>query len=320
MAMHTPFWKRTPPAVFAPIFGLFGLGLAWRAGLALTGLPGAPAEMLLGAVTLLWLAAALCYGAKAAARPGVVAEDLRVVPGRAGLAAMSLGGALLASVAVPYDARLAGALMWLALGGHAALAVLMIRVLLAGPPEQRQVTPAWHLSFVGFIVSAFCAAQLGQARLALGVLVLTAGLAAVIYAVSLRQLMRHDPPPPLRPLLAIHLAPVSLFGSVLVLLDHPGLAQVFGGAAMAVLGVLLWRARYLTAAGFSPLWGAFTFPLAAFAGLCLQLGFRTGNDLWSVAGLVTLAAASALIPWIAARVLGMWIKGTLAAKTGAAIA
>jgi tellurite resistance protein len=58
-------------------------------------------DVVLGAVTLLWAFAAAGYLAKAARRPGVVAEDLRGLPGRAGLAAASLGALLAAAALAP---------------------------------------------------------------------------------------------------------------------------------------------------------------------------------------------------------------------------
>ncbi|MFD1808999.1 hypothetical protein ACFSHQ_15405 [Gemmobacter lanyuensis] len=71
------------------------------------GLPPEPAELLLGVAVALWAFAAVGYAVKIGRRPGVVAEDLRTLPGRAGLAAGSLGALLVAAVMVPYDAGVA---------------------------------------------------------------------------------------------------------------------------------------------------------------------------------------------------------------------
>ena len=56
-------FRRTPPAIFPGIFGLIGLGLAWRQGAAAFALPGAIAETILGAVALLYLFAFTAYAA-----------------------------------------------------------------------------------------------------------------------------------------------------------------------------------------------------------------------------------------------------------------
>lgn len=308
-------WRRTPPAIFPPIMGLFGLGLAWRRGAEALGLNPGPAEAILGAVALLWSFAALAYGAKLARRPGVLFEDLRVLPGRAGLAALTLSGLLLAAALVPYAPGAARALLLGGLAVHAALAVAVVVALLRLPPEARGVTPVWHLSFVGFIVGGLSAAPLGLPALGAAILWTTIPAAVAIWVASLVQLVRRVPPAPLRPLLAIHLAPASLFGTVSLIQGLPMLAAVFAVLGGAILAALIGAGRWIAAAGFSPLWGAFTFPLAAYASLLLLLG---GMAAW--AGAALALAATVIVPWIAFRVMKAWVGGQLAVKTNAAVA
>ncbi|MDJ0629856.1 MAG: tellurium resistance protein [Rhodobacter sp.] len=315
---HIPFWRRTPPAVFPPLMGLFGLALAWGRAVEPFSVPRAISDLLLGAVALVFLFALGAYGAKLVKRPGVVVEDLRILPGRTGLAAMSLCALLLAVGLVPIMPIAAQALLFAGLAVHLGLAALMIHSLMTSPPEARQVTPAWHLSFVGFVVAPLSAAPLGFDLLAQALLAGTMAIAALIYGASAAQVLRRGTPPSLRPLLAIHLAPVCLFGTTAMLLDLTGLAVAFAGLASAGFVALVLSARYLTAAGFSALWGAFTFPLAAFSGLMLDLGGQGAT--FRIVGGVTLVAATLLIPWIAAKVLQLWIKGALAVKTNAAVA
>ncbi|MDN5788989.1 MAG: tellurium resistance protein, partial [Pseudorhodobacter sp.] len=118
-------FQRMPPAVFPVIMGLFGLGLALRRGAPVIGYPPAIAELLLGAVSVLWLFAAIGFVAKCWQRPAVVMEDLAVLPGRAGLAAMTLGIFLLAAVALPYGVATAKTLLLAGLLIHSGLVVLM---------------------------------------------------------------------------------------------------------------------------------------------------------------------------------------------------
>ncbi len=324
LAPKLPLFARTPPAIFPPIMGAFGLGLAWRSYADSFAKAPIVSDLILGGVTLLFLFALVAYAAKLLRRAGTLVEDLRVLPGRAGLSAASLCLALLATTLVPYQPGLAAPVLGLALLTHAALAGLILWVLFSGPPEQRQVTPIWHLSFVGFILLPGSAVPLGYTGLAETLFVLTLVAAVFIYAVSLGQLIRRDPPPPLRPLLAIHLAPASLFGTVALLLERPDVALIAASVASAVFLGLLVKARYLTAAGFSPLWGAFTFPLAAFANLLLMLGGRglgpLFGDVARVAGVCLLVAVTGLIGFVLYRVLQMWAKGSLAAKTNASTA
>lgn len=314
-------FQRMPPAVFPVIMGLFGLGIALRRGADAIGYPVAIAEIILGAVSLLWVFATLGYLAKLSQRPAVIMEDLAILPGRAGLAAMSLGMSLLSVTLLPYSSGAATAVMFGALGLHLVLAVLIVLALRRGPDEGRQVTPVWHLSFVGFIIAAVAAAPLGFTELAVGILWTTCLIALCIWAVSIVQLVKRVPPAPLRPLLAIHLSPAALFGTVALALGMPMVAIGFAVLGGAILLAMIATARWITESGFSALWGAFTFPLAAYASLLLALGSAAGqNSVWVWAGIAVLTAAIGIVPAIALKVLQAWTKGTLATKTNAATA
>lgn len=319
MPQKLKFGQRTPPAIFPPVLGLLGLGLAWRRAEAVFLTPPAIADALLGMVTLLLLWCLLAYGVKIARRPAVFLEDLAVLPGRAGLAAMTMAVMLLAVVLLPFGAGLAGAVLLAGLAGHAALALAVAYKLLSGPAEQRPVTPVWQLSFVGFIIAPLSAVPLGYRAGSEILFWAMLAAAALIWAVSLAQLARRDPPAPLRPLLAIHLSPASVLGLVALQLGWTEAALGFAALGALILAALLIRAGYVAAAGFSPLWGAFTFPLAAFASLLLGLGNGQG-DLIRLAGAVLLVAATGAIPVIALKVLQAWAKGQLGAKTNAATA
>lgn len=308
-------WRRTPPAVFPAIMGLFGLGLAWRRAAAAFDAPAEAGEVILGAVTLLFLFAAMAYAAKLLRRPAVLADDLRILPGRAGVAALVLCIYLLSMTALPYAVGVARLLLSLGLALHAGFVAVQLYVFATGPAAQRRVTPVWHLSFVGFVIGALAAAGLGQTGLALILFGLTALGAAFIWAVSLEQIVREDVPAPLRPLLAIHLSPVALLGLVAAALGLQAVALGCAGVAALLLGWMVLRALWLTEAGFSALWGAFTFPLAATASLWLVLG---GAWLWP--GLAALALATVVIPPIAWKVMQAWARGQLAVKTNAAVA
>ncbi len=304
-------FSRMPPAVFPGIFGLLGLGMALRRGLDALGQPAAIAETLLGAVCALWAFAAVGYIIKMTRRPAVLLEDLRILPGRAGLVSASLGLMMIAAVLVPYSATIAKAVLFIALALHTALALTVIRVLLTAPPEARGITPVWHLSFVGFIVGAVSAAPLGLTGLATALLWGTIPIAGGIWAVSLVQLIRRIPPAPLRPLMAIHLAPASLFATVAALLGRFELGFAFAVLAGIIFIALVASVRWLTEAGFSAMWGAFTFPLAAFAACLFALGLDT-------TGVMALIFALGVVPFVVFRIMKAWAGGQLAAKTNAA--
>jgi tellurite resistance protein len=313
-------FRRTPPAIFPPILGLFGLGLAWRRGQGAFGMPDAPVEGYLGAVTLLFLFAAIAYGTKVIRRPRVLSEDFRVLPGRAGLAALTMSLMMLAAVLVPYAPAVAAWMLAGAVVLHATIALAAARLYFAGPEEARQVTPVMHLSFVGFIVAPLAAVPLGMSLLSTMILWYSLAAAALIWLAGLRPLLTGDAPPPLRPLQAIHLAPAALIGTSAHLLGLHFLGSMMAVFASAIFLVLLARIRWLTEAGFSGFWSAFTFPIAAFAGVL----FLTAESLPSepvrmIAGLI-LIAGTLIIPPIAFKVMQLWAKGTLAQKTNAATA
>ncbi|MDP3340215.1 tellurium resistance protein [Frigidibacter sp.] len=311
-------WRRTPPAMFPPILGLMGLGLLWRGAASVFGVPGGIGEALLGAVTLLWLLAVLAYGAKIARRPGVVAEDLRILPGRAGLAAAVLCFYTFAVVLAPYAPDQARPVLLLGLIAHAAMLAVLLRVMASGPVEQRQVTPVWHLQFTGFIVAAIAAEALGMMGFAKVLFWVALVCAVVIWGLSALQFRRERVPAPLRPLLAIHLTPANFLGAVALGLGWDVLGTVFSVVSAGLLVTLLASVRWLTAAGFTPLWGAFTFPLASVGALWLTLA--AGHPVWWVPGGLALIAATLVIPPIAFKVMKMWASGQLAVKTNAAVA
>lgn len=321
MAFHPPastppgLWRRTPPAIFPVIMGLFGLGLAWRRATVAFQLPAGLGEAILGGVTLLFLFAALAYIVKLLRRPAVLIEDLRILPGRAGIGAGVLSIYLLSLTVLPYAAGAARAILFAGLGLHLILVLVLIYVFATGPAPQRRVTPVWHLNFVGFIIAALAAIGLESYALAFGIFGVTAIIAAFIWAVSLEQIVREDVPAPLRPLLAIHLASVALLGLVAAGLEMQAVALGCGGVSALILGWMLVRVLWLTEAGFSALWGAFTFPLAATASLWLTLA-----GVWLWPGLAALTLATLVIPAIAWKVVQAWARGQLAIKTNAAIA
>ena len=321
MAFHPPkpvppgLWRRTPPAIFPSILGLFGLGLAWRRASVRLDLPSEVGEIILGAVTGLFAFAVLAYAVKLIRRPAVLAEDLAILPGRAGGAAMCLSAYLAAATLWPYLPGVAYAVFMAGLAWHGLFVVVLITVFLRGPAAQRRVTPVWHLSFVGFIVAAMAAQPMRLAELSEALFIVTFVMALAIWGISLEQARRESVPAPLRPLLAIHLSPAALFGLVAAGFDLMSLAMGFAGLAGAILVLLLIRARWLTAAGFTPFWGAFTFPLAATASLWLTLG-----GIWALPGVAALAGATALVPWVAWKVLRLWSRGQLATITNAAVA
>ena len=186
-----------------------------------------------------------------------------MLPGRSGLAAMTMGAMAAASLLLPFSLAAAQVLVLAGLAGHTVLAVLLLGLLGKGDLPM-PVNPSLHLSFVGFIVAAPAAVGLGWTGLATALFWVTLPVAVVIWALSAAQAFRALPPPPLRPMLAIHLAPAALLASVAGLLGLDGIASGLLAAGTVYSVVLVISARWICTVGITPLWGAFTFPLAVF--------------------------------------------------------
>jgi tellurite resistance protein len=311
--VRKPTFSRTPPAIFPVLLGLLGLTTALRVGLPVAGVPTAVGDLATGLVLPIWAFAAIAYLAKIIIRFSVITDDLKVMPSRSGLAAATLGGMLAAGLLVPFSLPFAKGLLALSLVAHGIVVALTVRTLVSLPAEGRIINPGWHMTFVGFIVGAAPAWAMGYRGLAEGILLAMLPVAVVIWGASLVQLVGRIPPAPLRPMLAIHLAPASLFAIAATLTGQQLLATVMLAVVLAILLALLARLRWLTEAGFSPIWGAFTFPLTAASTALLLQG---GGLQWI--GLVLLAIALAAVPWIAWKVLSLWPGGRLAQKTNAA--
>ena len=314
-------WRRVPPAIFPPILGAMGLAMAWQQAAALFALPPAIADLGAGVMAAVAAFALVAYVAKLARRPTVLADEMAILPGRAGVAAAVLCVYVLGGLIAPFSLGLGRGLLIAGLGLHIAVLTVLLGVYRNGPPERRQVTPVWHLNWVGFIVAARIALPLGWPGLS-GVILWPALAAALaIWAISAVQFLRAVPPAPLRPMLAIHAAPAALIGSVALALGGPGwLVTASAFVALGLLMVLAVSARWLLQAGFSPLWGAMTFPLATTTGLWLALAAVSGGAFDRAIAAALLITATLTIPPILFLVLRDWARGRLAVKTNAAIA
>jgi tellurite resistance protein len=137
------------------------------------------------------------------------------------------------------------------------------------------------------------------------------GVALLIWGLSALQLyLRRFPPAQLRPALAIHLSPAAMVGQGAFLCGYTGLGESFFWVSAAIVVALVVNVRWITEHGFSPFWGAFTFPAVGFAGLSFAAS--------GLFGWVMLVAATAITLYVLVRVLRLWYIGKLATLTFAA--
>jgi tellurite resistance protein len=317
--MRTPLWRQTPPAIFPVTLGFLGLGLAWRKAAGVLDLPMAIGDVMLGVATMFLAYFLVLYAMKLAARPAVLLEDMKAPPARAGVSALAMSLMLLAAVALQYGVR-APWLLWLGIVTYVAVAALILRMILNGGPEGRVFSPFQYLTFVGLIVVPIAGLPLGMVEVSIWLSMLSLAAFVVITAGYGRKVFRVLPPQPLRPSLVIVLAPVSLFAMLFAQLGWSNLFQVFYWLAVAVAFLALFAGRWLMAGGWTPLWGAFTFPLAAFANLqvvAVQAGIGRLAEALLVAG---LTIATPLILYVVYHAGRAWTRGELSKKSGAATA
>ncbi|MCB1367503.1 MAG: tellurium resistance protein [Rhodobacteraceae bacterium] len=319
MQAQTPLWRRTPPAIFPVSLGFLGLGLAWRNAGAALGLPTEIGDFLLGASTIFYLFFVALFVLKLAARPGVLFEDLKTPPSRSGISAMAMAMILLPAVLLQFGLAWVW-LWWIGVALHVVIALLVARVMFAGAPETRSFTPFQYLTFVGLIVAPIAGVPLGQQAASFW-LSMAAMVGFVIITIGYgRKLTRVLPPPPLRPSLVITLAPVSLFGLMFAQYQAEIWFQAFYLLSWILALLLLISARWLLSAGWTPVWGALTFPIAAFTNLQI-VAFTMGYGVVALAGIwLGLTIGTPLILFVVIRAARAWSRGELSKMSGAATA
>lgn len=307
--------RRVPAFLFVIVTGLYAVALGWRAAAQGLGVPPAIGELALGGVTLLFLFALGAYALKIGRRPAVLLEDMAILPGRLGVAALVTGLYFLAVAITPYGAPLARLALFLGLAFHALFALWLARYLARLSGAERIWSPAGHLYLGAVLVAAFAAQGLGQEMLG-AVLFLIGLLAAlVVWMQGANRLSGPDLAPPLRPLHGLHLFSAAAAGLAASADGSIGLPIALAPMCGVLVGLFAVMARHLGKGGFSFLWAVWLAPF----GLCASFWIGLGG-MMPVAGGVLLVAASLASLYVAGRLLKMWLSGQLAIRTNAASA
>lgn len=305
-----------PPASFFGMpLGILGLGLAWRAAIALWTLPAIIAELILTAGGMLWAVLALLYAAKwLYAREAARAEfDHAVQCCFVGL--MPVNASLCAVAMLPYDRAAAITLFVFGAFGTLAFALYRTGRLWMGGRDQGATTAVLYLPAVaGSFVTATAASALGWPEW--GQLAFGAGLFSwlAIESVLLQRLYSGpELPPALRPTLGIQLAPpaVGVLAYLNVGTGLPDLlAQALVGYALLQALLLLRLTPWIRAQPFGPSYWAFSFGAAALAGAVLRLA-RKGAPVEATLAPVIFTAANLLILALAIGTLRLLLSGKL---------
>ncbi len=292
------FFRRARSAMFPICLGLIGAGLLWRKATETLGVPAVIGEVWLALAILLSSACAAFYARKLALRPRAIFDDLGPIPARATISAASMCMMLTAAALVPYSPELAELALLIGVAHHMIHAGMVLWILLRSAPQERVINPTLYLPFVGQIVAPIAGAPLGYWT-ASAVLFWTAVAAwAVITLASLHQILSAPIPKPLRQGMVIFLAPTGagvISADLLNASWSPLMMVVFG---LAMTGFAIWlaaRLDWLIEGGWTPAWGAFTFPTVALAGAVMSILDRTTDGALSMLSWPFLLGASATV-------------------------
>jgi tellurite resistance protein len=336
MTASTPL-KFLVPGWFSIVMGTSGLALAWLRAVPVMGEPARGAAWAIGLLAALVFAVLLGVSVLRARRyPQSLAEDLKHPLRHAFVAAVPVSLLLLAALGVSLSGPATAwrALWWLgSLTQLWATLWVLGRWLTPAPASAAPggsvlwpgITPVLLIPVVGNVVAPLGGVLLeiegwSTAQLAIGTL-----LWPVVVTLVLVRRMAHSPlPERLQPAWFILLAPPSLIGLSLVLLQAPlPLVQGFWGIAFFMALLLVPVARRVSAQPFGlPFWAA-SFPLAAFTSLTLRLAELQPESRWhgplQSGGLLLLAFTTLVVLWLAfATVRGLRDGSLLSAEPIAA--
>ena len=266
MYSHRPLWRRTPPAIFPVTLGVLSLGLGWRSAADVLPVAHEIGDLFLGAGMAYFLYFLLFYLRKLAARPGVLLDDMTTAPARAGIAAMAMAMMLLAAALLPFGIS-APEVWWIGVIMQIAASAIVLHALWVEPAEARHFSSFQYLTFVGPVVGPIAGIPLGYIWQSV-LLTLAALIPFVIITIGYGiSLLKTRPVPRFRPSLTILLAPNCLFAISFGMLEWDWAYTVFYWIANATAFGLILLIPWMIKGGWTPIWAAFTFPIAAFLNL-----------------------------------------------------
>jgi tellurite resistance protein len=289
------------PLLVLPM-GLGGAGLAWRQATESLGAPALVGEGLLLLTALAWALLVGFQFLRGLRHPDAMLAEARHPVRVAFAAGPTIGLMILSTAAFPYSPTLGAALWCIAVPLHLVVAMLLLRRLLAGRGEAAMLAPPLLIPFVGSILAPAFGVRMGFVDASWMMFGVGLVMWLVLLPLLLNRLLVGPPlPGPMRPSLAIFLAPPAVGALALLELTGGGGAQAHGvalalvGVALLVAATLLSLAREFAATPFSLSWWGVTFPSAAFAVMLMSFGFHP------LIGWLALALNTALTTWVAWR-------------------
>lgn len=320
MLLNSPLWRQTPPAAFPVCLGFMSLALGWRnAADVMPGISEDIGNLLLAASTgyFIWFLA--FYIRKLIARPAVLMEDMKTPPARAGIAAMAMAMMILAAALLPLGVSVPP-IWWAGVGMQIIASAIVLQAMWRDPPAARHFSSFQYLTFVGPVVGPIAGIPLGYVWQS-SLLVTAALVAYVIITTGILLTLRRTPiPAPQRVSVMIFLAPVCMFALGFGLLGNnlafTGFYWVGSVMALGLLALVPWMIK----GGYTPVWGAFTFPIGAFLNVQV-MAVAKGHGIWAETGVyAAMVIGTPVVLYLVYRTVMEWVTGGLAKKSGAATA
>lgn len=320
LLLETPLWRQTPPAAFPVCLGFLSLALAWRHASDI--FPWASEDLsnlMLAAATGYFLWFLGFYIAKLIARPAVLFEDMRTPPARAGIATMAMAMMLLAAALLPFGISVP-LVWWTGVVMQIFASAIVLYAIWKDPPEARHFSPFQYLTFVGPVVGPIAGIPLGYVWQS-QILVFAALIAYVIITIGILFTLKSDPiPKTLRPSTVIFLAPACLFAICFGSLGYESAFIFFYWITNAIAIGLILLAPWMLKGGYTPVFAAFTFPLASFVSTQLMAIEKGIGFIATAAAYAGLAVATPVVFYLVYRTVMEWVTGDLARKSHAASA
>lgn len=320
MATTPPALKFLSPAWFSIVMGLCGLSLAWRRAAPLMGDLASGIAIVLGGLAALVLAVLLVASVLRLQRhPEAWRDDLAHPVRHTFVATVPVSLILLATVAVglfgPHPA--ARALWWIGSLGQLGVTLWVMGRWWRGPQTGglpwQAVTPALIIPVVGNVLVPLAGVELGHvpwsaAQFGIGVLFWPLVLALLVVRIAVQGLWQER----LMPSVFILVAPPAVIGLSALQLGAPVLVGWMCWGMALFCG--LWAAtllRRIVAQAFTVAHWGLSFPMAAFAGLTLQLAGTDGP--MAVLAPVLLALTSLIVLGLGMGTVRGLLQGTLLA-------
>lgn len=270
-----PGLAHLPLPLLAVPMGTGGVGLAWREASVLFGVPAFIGEAILLLTALAWVGLVALHGLRALRHTDAFMAELRHPVRGAFAAAPTIGMMILSGAAFPYAPGFAALLWSAAVLLHLLVAMLLLRRVIGGRGEAAMLVPPLLIPFVGNILAPVFGPRMGFLDLSWMMFGVGLLLWLMIMPLLLHRLFAGPAlPSPLKPTLAIFLAPPAVGALALVALTGTtqGPVLMLAGVAVLIAAVLLSVAREMGAVPFGLGWWGCTFPTAAFALMMMVLG------------------------------------------------